>query len=58
MTAPTDDSSLARLVRIVEQAQERKGASQRLAERIARPLVPGVMVAAAAVNPSCRQSTR
>lgn len=49
VTAPTDDSSLARLVRIVEQAQERKGASQRLAERIARPLVPGVMVVAAAV---------
>ncbi|MEO5679379.1 MAG: cation-translocating P-type ATPase [Acidimicrobiales bacterium] len=49
VTAPTDDSSLARLVRIVEQAQERKGASQRLAERIARPLVPGVVVVAAAV---------
>ena len=49
VTATTDDSSLARVVHIVEQAQERKGTSQRLAERIARPLVPGVMVLAAIV---------
>ncbi len=47
VTAPTDDNSLARVVRMVEEAQERKGRSQRLAERIARPLVPGVMVVAA-----------
>ena len=40
-TATTGDSSLARLVRVVEEAQRRKGASQRLAERVARPLVPG-----------------
>jgi cation-transporting ATPase G len=46
VTARTEDNSLARIVRIVEEAQERKGHSQRLAERIARPLVPGVMVAA------------
>lgn len=49
VTATTDDSSLARVVHIVEQAQERKGTSQRLAERIAGPLVPGVMVLAAVV---------
>ncbi|HAS12784.1 MAG TPA: hypothetical protein DCS55_20080, partial [Acidimicrobiaceae bacterium] len=49
VTARTSDSSLARIVHIVEEAQERKGASQRLAERIARPLVPGIMVAAAAI---------
>jgi cation-transporting ATPase G len=49
VTAHTSDSSLARIVHIVEEAQERKGASQRLAERIARPLVPGIMVAAAAI---------
>ena len=49
VTAPTDDNSLARVVRMVEEAQERKGPSQRLAERIARPLVPGVMVVAAGV---------
>jgi cation-transporting ATPase G len=49
VTAGVEDNSLARIVRIVEEAQERKGASQRLAERIARPLVPGVLVVAAAV---------
>ena len=49
VTARTTDSSLARVVHIVEEAQERKGTSQRLAERIARPLVPGIMVVAAAV---------
>ena len=49
VTATTDDSSLARVVHIVEAAQANKGTSQRLAERIARPLVPGVMVLAAVV---------
>src|SRR3546814_3192877 len=49
VTARTTDSSLARVVHIVEEAQERKGSSQRLAERVARPLVPGIMVVAAAV---------
>jgi len=46
VTARSEDNSLARIVRVVEEAQERKGASQRLAERIARPLVPGVLVVA------------
>jgi cation-transporting P-type ATPase G len=46
ITSRTEDNSVARIVEIVEAAQERKGRSQRLAERIARPLVPGVMVAA------------
>lgn len=49
VTAPTSDSSLARIVHIVEEAQARKGSHQRLAERIARPLVPRVMVVAAAI---------
>lgn len=48
-TARTRDNSLARVVHIVEEAQERKGASQRLAERIAQPLVPGIMVVAALI---------
>ncbi|GIF97648.1 putative cation-transporting ATPase G [Catellatospora citrea] len=43
------DSSLARIVHIVEQAQERKGTGQRLADRIAKPLVPGIMVLAAVI---------
>jgi cation-transporting ATPase G len=49
VTARVSDSSLARVVRIVEQAQERKGQSQRLADRVARPLVPGVLVLAIAI---------
>ncbi len=49
VTAAAADNSLARIVRIVEAEQSRKGASQRLADRIARPLVPGVMVAAALI---------
>lgn len=46
VTATAEDNSLARIVRIVEAEQARKGASQRLADRIAKPLVPGIMVAA------------
>ena len=49
VTALAADSSLARIVHIVEEAQERKGAGQRLADRIARPLVPAIMVLAAAI---------
>ena len=49
ITARTTDSSLSRIVHIVEEAQERKGDSQRLAERVARPLVPGIMVVAAGI---------
>ena len=49
VTARTSDSSLARIVHIVEEAQERKGSSQRLAERVARPLVPAIMIVAAAI---------
>ncbi|SDJ26196.1 heavy metal translocating P-type ATPase [Nonomuraea jiangxiensis] len=49
VTATARDNSLARLVHIVHEAQERKGAGQRLAERFARPLVPGVLVLAALI---------
>jgi cation-transporting ATPase G len=45
-TATTEDNSLAKVVRVVEDAQQRKGTRQRLADRIARPLVPAVMVLA------------
>lgn len=48
-TATAADSSLARVVRIVEDAQVEKGQQQRLADRIARPLVPGVMIVAVVV---------
>ena len=49
VTARSEDNSLARIVRIVEDAQDRKGRSQRLAERIARPLVPGILIAAGVI---------
>ncbi|MGQ0631530.1 MAG: heavy metal translocating P-type ATPase [Sporichthyaceae bacterium] len=47
--AAAADNSLARIVRIVEAEQARKGEAQRLADRIARPMVPGVMVGAALI---------
>ncbi|HET6499313.1 MAG TPA: cation-translocating P-type ATPase [Amycolatopsis sp.] len=49
-TATVADNSLAKVVRVVEDAQQRKGARQRLADRIARPLVPAVMVLAVAIG--------
>lgn len=49
VTAPASDSTLARIVQAVEDAQDRKGRSQRLADRIARPLVPGVLIVAAGI---------
>jgi cation-transporting P-type ATPase G len=49
VTARTEDNSLARVVRIVEEAQEHKASGQRLAERVARPLVPAVFVVATAI---------
>ncbi|MFB7919297.1 heavy metal translocating P-type ATPase [Streptomyces sp. NPDC056061] len=49
VTSTAADNSLARIVKIVEAEQARKGASQRLADKIAKPLVPGIMVAAALI---------
>jgi len=49
VTTTAADNSLARIVSIVEAEQSRKGAGQRLADRIAQPLVPGVMIAAALI---------
>lgn len=49
VTAPASDSTLARIVQAVEDAQGRKGRSQRLADRIARPLVPGILIVAALI---------
>lgn len=50
VTAAVADNSLARIVRIVEAAQERKGQGQRLADRIAEPLVPGIILVALTVG--------
>ena len=49
VTAAAGDSTLARIVHSVEEAKDRKGQAQRIADRIARPLVPGIIVLAAAV---------
>ncbi|MDV3136705.1 cadmium-translocating P-type ATPase [Mycolicibacterium sp. GF69] len=49
VTTTAADNSLARIVRIVEAEQARKGASQRLADRIAKPLVPAIMITAAVI---------
>ncbi len=48
-TAPVADSTLARVVRAVEDARDRKGRAQRLADRIARPLVPAILGVATAI---------
>lgn len=49
-TAAGTDNSLTTIVELVEQAQTEKGARARLADRIARPLVPGVMMLAVLVG--------
>ncbi|WP_040495345.1 heavy metal translocating P-type ATPase [Ilumatobacter nonamiensis] len=49
VTAPSSNSTLARIVQAVEEAQDRKGRSQRLADRIAKPLVPGILIVAATI---------
>jgi cation-transporting ATPase G len=46
-TASGTDNSLTTIVELVEQAQTKKGDRARLADRIARPLVPGVVILAA-----------
>ncbi|MPZ03432.1 cadmium-translocating P-type ATPase, partial [Micrococcus luteus] len=48
-TAAGTDNSLTTIVHLVEQAQTEKGARARLADRIAKPLVPGVLVLAVLV---------
>ncbi|WP_017600106.1 heavy metal translocating P-type ATPase, partial [Nocardiopsis lucentensis] len=49
VTARVADNSLSRVVHIVEREQARKGAAQRLAARVARPLVPGILAVAALI---------
>ena len=45
-TAPGKDNSLTQIVRLVEQAHANKGQRARLADRIASPLVPLVLIVA------------
>ena len=47
--APGTDNSLTRIVELVEQAQAQKGERARLADRMASPLIPGVIILALAV---------
>ena len=49
VTAAGTDNSLTTIVELVEQAQAEKGDRARLADQIARPLVPGVLILAALV---------
>lgn len=46
VTNTTNDNSLARIVHIVEAEQSRKGTSQRLADSVAKKLVPGILITA------------
>lgn len=48
-TADGQDNSLTQIVRLVQEAHARKGDRARLADRIARPMVPGILVLSAAV---------
>lgn len=45
-TAPGTNNSLTTVVELVEQAQHDKGQRARIADRLARPLVPGVLILA------------
>ena len=49
VTTTAENNSLARIVHIVETEQSRKGATQRLTDRIARPLVPGILILGALI---------
>ncbi|MDQ7991626.1 MAG: cation-translocating P-type ATPase [Propionicimonas sp.] len=49
-TADGRDNSLTQIVALVEQAHARKGERARLADRIARPLVPAVLILAGLVG--------
>lgn len=48
-TVVPSHSTLARIVHAVEAAQDRKGRAQRLADRIARPLIPAILIIAATI---------
>ncbi|GAB5901044.1 cation-translocating P-type ATPase [Mycolicibacterium mageritense] len=49
VTTTAENNSLAKIVQIVEAEQSRKGDAQRLADRIAKPLVPAIMIFAAGI---------
>ncbi|WP_137811183.1 cation-translocating P-type ATPase [Gordonia sp. GAMMA] len=49
VSTTAENNSLAKIVQIVEAEQSRKGDAQRLADTIAKPLVPAIMIFAAAI---------
>ncbi|MFT4470837.1 heavy metal translocating P-type ATPase [Arthrobacter sulfonylureivorans] len=49
VTSTAENNSLARIVHIVEAEQSRKGPGQRLADAIAKKLVPGILIVAALI---------
>lgn len=49
VTSTAENNSLARIVHIVEAEQSRKGPGQRLADNIAKKLVPGILIAGALI---------
>ena len=49
VTSTAEDNSLAKIVHIVETEQSRKGPGQRLADAIAKRLVPGILIVAALI---------
>ncbi|GAA3287722.1 heavy metal translocating P-type ATPase [Arthrobacter citreus] len=49
VTSTAENNSLARIVHIVEAEQSRKGPGQRLADTIAKKLVPGILIVAALI---------
>ena len=49
VTRPSRETTLARILALVQEAQTQKSPSQRFTERVARYLVPSVLLAAAAV---------
>ncbi|WP_246533384.1 heavy metal translocating P-type ATPase [Microbacterium flavescens] len=49
VTTTAQNNSLARIVHIVETEQSRKGSTQRLTDRIAKPLVPGILILGALI---------
>ncbi|GKV71885.1 cation-translocating P-type ATPase [Arthrobacter sp. KFRI-F3372] len=50
VTSTAENNSLARIVHIVEAEQSRKGPGQRLADSIAKKLVPGILIAAVLIS--------
>lgn len=49
VTSTAEENSLAKIVHIVEAEQSRKGPSQRVADSIAKWLVPGILIVAALI---------